>query len=394
MRDFNLEDTVILIDSSRSMLRRDFKPNRLIIALETVKNFINSKFSIDPKDRIAIISFGDDIKKLSPFLFESEKLLDSLTKIQISGKGEIYDAIAFALQLLVEEMRKIGGKTQRIFIVSDDKLKNDPTKIQKLIKIAKGLGIFIDTCQLGKSQDFKASNLQKIAQMTGGEHGYFNNSKALINAGKSFASKKAIKQEADYLSGSNMEDKTPLLNEIALNLRRPTVLEIRMMMSGKGNQEKCQICHSPKAPLTNADFYSEGRYCPSCDRPMHLSCAAMWARKSETNETIFRCPFCYFLLEIPKSITQLVEKILDEKSENKVKIISEEDDKSSRMILIPMDQIEKIEASCSYCNNIFLGDFKVYQCEKCGSFYHEPCFKKMFNEIKSCRFCGAKISFD
>ena len=57
----------------------------------------------------------------------------------------------------------------------------------------------------------------------------------------------------------------PLISEIALPLRRPTVLEIKLIMSGKSNQEKCHICHSIKAPVTGSDFYSEGRFCPSCD---------------------------------------------------------------------------------------------------------------------------------
>ncbi|GAH82982.1 unnamed protein product, partial [marine sediment metagenome] len=56
--------------------------------------------------------------------------------------------------------------------------------------------------------------------------------------------------------------------------------EIKAMMGGKG-QEKCQICHSIKNPLNGADFFASGRYCPSCGRPYHLHCAALWAKKSE-----------------------------------------------------------------------------------------------------------------
>ncbi len=145
MRDLKIEDTILLLDTSRSMLRKDFKPNRLNIALQTAKNFIESKLAIDPKDRIAIITFGDSSKKLIAFSSDQDKLLDSLKNLEISGVGIIEDAIAFSLQLLVEEMRKIGGKVQRIVIISDDKLKSDMARLQKLVKVAKGLGIFIDT---------------------------------------------------------------------------------------------------------------------------------------------------------------------------------------------------------------------------------------------------------
>ena len=63
------------------------------------------------------------------------------------------------------------------------------------------------------------------------------------------------------------------------------------------------------------------------------------------------------------------------------------------MILILDEKIDQIDASCSYCHSIFLGDFKVLQCENCNAYYHEPCLHKMTKEIKACRYCGAKITF-
>jgi len=374
------------------MLRRDFKPNRLSIALGAVKNFISSKFTIDPKDRIAILSFGDNTKKLCSFSFEEDRLVASLKKIQVSGKGFLHEGVAFSLQLLVEEMRKIGGKIHRIFIVSDNKVIHDD-KLQNIINIAKGLGIFIDACQLGLTQDHTQSILRRISHFTGGEYGFFNNSKAILNAGKAFASKKAVKETTDYFSPHKKDDLAPLVSEIALPLRRPSVLDIRLMMSETNRgQEKCQICHSVKAPITGADFYSEGRYCPSCDRPMHLSCTTMWAKKTEYKENVFRCPFCYFLLELPKSAAKLVEEKPED--EPKIKLIDESGINTTRMILIAPGYVPQIDASCSYCHSIFLGDYKVFKCEKCGSYYHEPCLEKMNEEIKACRNCGSKISFD
>ncbi|MFX1592886.1 MAG: vWA domain-containing protein, partial [Promethearchaeota archaeon] len=149
-----IEDTVILLDTSRSMLRKDFKPSRLVIELQAAKNFIQSKLSIDMKDRISIITFGNVTRKLIDFAFEEEKLINSLKKVQISGRGLLHEGIAFALQILVEEMRKVGGKTARILIISDNKLNNDVSKLQKMVKIAKGLGVFIDACQLGGEKDY------------------------------------------------------------------------------------------------------------------------------------------------------------------------------------------------------------------------------------------------
>lgn len=391
MHDIKLEDTVVLIDVSRSMMRKDFKPNRLTVAVNAVKNFINTKFVIDPKDRIAMLTFGDDIQKLSSFSNEEEKLIQSLGKLKISGNSQLSDGIAFSLQILVEEMRKLGGKNNRIFIITDSNpIYNE--RMQKLVKIAKGLGVFIDICQYGIAETGSGGNSKKITNETQGEFGFFNNSKALLNSGKSFASKKEHATTTDYFA-PNKEDKiAPLVSEIALPLRRPAVLDIRLMMAvdGKG-QEKCQICHSSKSPVTNTDFFSEGRYCPSCDRPMHVSCATMWAQKTEYKDNVFRCPFCYFLLELPPSASKIIKEKLE--SGPKIKLLSSDDSDHTRMILVKNDMVFEIDSSCSYCRSIFIGDYKVFQCEKCGAYYHEPCLEKMNKEISACRSCGLKIDF-
>lgn len=382
MPEVKIEDTILLLDTSRSMLRNDFKPSRLVIELQAAKNFIKSKLSFDMKDRISIISFGETTKRLIDFAFDVDKLIASLKKIQISGTGVIHEGISFALQVLAGEMRKIGGKTSRILIITDNKLNFDLNRIEKVINIAKGLGIYIDACQLGGAQEHGKLSLKRIAQLTRGEYSYFNNSKETLDGIKAFALKKEVRETSDYFSPEKKEDLAPLISEIALPLRRPT-------MSGKNAQEKCHICHSIKAPVTGSDFYSEGRFCPSCDRAMHLSCAAMWAKKTEYKDNIFRCPFCFFLLELPRAAL----KFAMEKDENsqEIRILEEDMSRTVNMQLIPDADIAQIDASCSYCHNIFLGDYKVYQCDKCGSYYHQPCLEKMRNEIKACRYCGARI---
>lgn len=167
-----------------------------------------------------------------------------------------------------------------------------------------------------------------------------------------------------------------------------------MMSANNEDQKKCQICHSTKSPMTGADFYSEGRFCPSCERPMHLSCAARWAKKTEYQENVFRCPSCYFLLKLPKNVQNLVREKENAASSQKGKILDEMDVSQTKMVKIPEENIPQINASCSYCRSIFLGENQVFKCEKCGSYYHEPCLEKMYNEIKSCRYCGAQIIFN
>jgi len=391
--EIKIEDTVILLDTSRSMLRKDFKPSRLAAGLQTAKNFIKSKLSIDMKDRISVISFGDNTHKLIDFAFEEEKLINSLKKIQISGRGILHEGIAFALQILVEEMRKLGGKVPRILIITDNKLVLNKDRLDKMVNIAKGLGVYIDACQLGGIQGYEENTLKRITQKTRGEFGFFNNTKEIVNAGKVFASKKDVRETIDYFSPDKKEEIAPLVSEIALPLRRPNLMEIRLMMGGKGRgEEKCNICHSVKAPITGSDFYSEGRFCPSCDRAMHLSCAAMWAKKTEYKENVFRCPFCFFLLELPRAALKFAR---DKEEETMgVTIIEDDEGVETKLTLIPPANVNQIDASCFYCHSIFLGDFQVFQCDKCGSYYHKPCLDKMIKEISACRNCGAKIIFN
>ena len=80
-------------------------------------------------------------------------------------------------------------------------------------------------------------------------------------------------------------------------------------------------------------------------------------------------------------------------NEPKIKIIDEAGIKTTKMVIVPEEQIHDINVSCTYCHSIFLGDYKVFQCEECGAYYHEPCLKKMNEEIKACRNCGAMIIY-
>ncbi|MBD3343404.1 MAG: VWA domain-containing protein [Candidatus Lokiarchaeota archaeon] len=373
------------------MIRNDIGLSRLFLALKASKKFIKAKINIDPSDLISIISFGNRVNKICQFTNDEEILVESLDNVKISGKGNLNDALVYGMQMLSTEMRKIGGKVHRIFILTDNKLNKDEEKLLNLANIAKGLNIYVDACQIGKTVNYSKSILKRISQFTGGDYGFFNNPEATINSGKSFASKKTIIKSNGYISFEKKEKAAPLLSKIALPLRRPNFMEIRLMMrNGNTEQKKCAICHSAKAPLTGADFFSEGRYCPSCDRPIHLSCAAMWAKKSSPEKrNIFRCPFCYFLVKIPLSAVSLVSKKKDN-SKNKIEIL--ETINTTKMKRIPAEEINKINASCSYCHNIFVGEYQVFKCENCGSYYHEPCLQKVFKEIGACRYCGYKIT--
>ena len=362
------------------MVRRNFKPSRLAVALKMIKSFAVKKIEIDPKDRMMLTAFGSKSHKLCDFTNDPATLIESFKNIEISGRGELEDGIAFAIQNLVKEIRKIGGKVPRILVVSDDRLEVMGARLEKMAKLAKGLGIFIDIAHIGTQE--KPTLLKQLAQLTGGDYGYFNNEKALINAGAGFASKKEL--QADTYFAKDDKKEPPLISEVAVELRKPGLGELRDLMHGK-KIEKCQICYQERCPTCKAHFYSCGRYCPNCSRPIHLHCATLWAQKSpEAKENIFRCPNCYFLLRVPKSVMKLMDQSHEHDEE-------EQETKTTKMVRVPDEQVAGIDESCSFCHNIFTGEEPVFKCQTCGTYYHEKCLGDMYTQLGACRSCGLKI---
>ncbi|MHA1729673.1 MAG: vWA domain-containing protein [Promethearchaeota archaeon] len=394
MAELTVEDTVILWDCSRSMIRTDFEPSRLRVAQKMIKIFIDQKILIDFKDSIAIATFGSRTKRITEFSNDPEYLKENLSsKLEISGHSNLEDGIAFGLQMLVKQIQKIGGKTPRIMIFTDNSSNYKITnRIKKLAKAARGLKIFIDVCQIGppivKKQD--ENLLKKLVYATNGEYAFFNNKKALYTASEGFASKKSAGKESVDPFNPNKEDDSlvPLISEISVDLRRPTIHEMREMIRGEV-EYKCQICFQNKCPVCNSPFYVCGRFCPSCNKPIHLHCASLWAQKSDIDKSrkdVFRCPFCYFLLRIPPSIQRLMAL-----TGGKIKIVDNDMEKPVKMIRVPDNEINGIQDACSFCNNIFVGEQKVFRCTGCNAYYHEFCLQEMFKDIKACRNCGGQI---
>ncbi len=392
MSSIALEDTVILWDCSRSMIRTDFKPNRLRTIQKLVKLFIENKIRKDPKDSIAIAAIGTRIIKLADFSNNSDFLASQLNKLEISGTANVVDGIAFALQMLVKKIRHLGGANQRIIIFTDaSKPDIEPARMQKIIKAAQGLGVYIDICQLGLLEMDRSLNpYRQIANATNSEYGFFSNAKALYRAAEGFASKKQS-ADTDYFDPNKASKLPRLVAEIAVDLRRPSISEIREMM-GKVDH-KCQICYQNTCPVCSNPFYSCGRFCPSCSRPIHMHCASMWSDRDNSefqDKTVFRCPNCFFLLKVPHSVQQLM-KITGGQS---IKVLDEDGfaGKPIKMTKVLDNIVENIEDVCSFCSNIFMtGEETVYQCS-CSAYYHQSCLEKMYNEIKSCRNCGGLIN--
>jgi uncharacterized protein YegL len=388
------ENIVILLDCSRSMYRKDYTPNRFEAAKKTISAFVQTRLKNEVATQLALVTFGSKATKVLDFINIPETILNSLNESDIGGKSSLGDGLGVAVQLLIGELRKVGTRVPRILLISDGQFTQTSIDPVKIAKLCSGLNIFVDVIRLGAEEHFNI--LKRITQMTNGQFFYGNDTNNLIATAIKLAEIPAITKAAFDKEDARF---APLLAQVAGNLLKVTELTsdqktIIDSMLGK-NASKCIVCFSTEDPVTKASFYVSGRYCPNCNQPMHVTCAAMWAEQDakRTTSEIFRCPHCFYLLRIPAELqkTRQLRKIM--KSTEQEAPSSEASDK----IIYAKKGLAKdfgdtaLFSACPACLMIFEENEKVVTCgnEECNALYHENCFAKL--EEYRCKKCGLKM---
>jgi VWFA-related protein len=101
---FNL---VLLLDVSGSV------EERIEFIRKAARDFLNTA---SPQDRIAIISFRDDIQVISDFSTDRKMLAKKLDEIDAGGATSLYDALGYVLADTVKQLR---GERTAVVILSD-----------------------------------------------------------------------------------------------------------------------------------------------------------------------------------------------------------------------------------------------------------------------------------
>jgi Ca-activated chloride channel family protein len=101
---FNL---VLLLDVSGSV------DEHINFIRKAARNFINT---VGPQDRVAVISFRDDIQVISDFTTDRALLQERLKDIEAGGATALYDALAYTL---VEQLKQLRGERTAVVILSD-----------------------------------------------------------------------------------------------------------------------------------------------------------------------------------------------------------------------------------------------------------------------------------
>ena len=391
------ENLVICIDTSRSMFRRDFNPNRLICSVSAVKTLISERFNLDKLSAFSLIEYSGKAQKIIDFTTSSfeKNLIEVLKTLNCGGYSAMGDALALSIKTLIAELRKISAKTPRIVLISDGNYMRTVADPIKMARLAQGLNIRIDTFGIGNTR--QDNILKKISDITGGRYFYNNDYESLIRSAKEIA-------DDNYKTyGSSKEaliENPVFLRKIAADLLRVQDLtkdqkQRAKQIRGEVDFKKCSICFSDQNPYTKGSFYVTGRYCPNCTTPFHIHCLAAWADSQKDHQVkrsgTARCPHCFYLIKIPKEVTQI----------QKLRVLTKgiKDETAQKQELMPAKYIQNVSVlgdealfnACPVCQLIFEKGQTAVQCGnlQCNALYHEDCFKKLKNG--HCRKCDVKL---
>jgi Ca-activated chloride channel family protein len=195
-----VNDIFLVVDVSRSMLAEDFKPNRLVVAKEKIREFIKLR----PTDRIGIVIYGEKAFTLLPLSTDLKLIDEMVNEIQVGFLGSgtnIGDALALAVGRATQSLAK-----NKVIILLTDGVSNvgNMTPIQAAEEANK-IGVKVYTIGIGKkgnSRSLKSGlgyqrlpggsvdldTLDKISAITNGKSYYAGNTESLSSVLKEIQS--------------------------------------------------------------------------------------------------------------------------------------------------------------------------------------------------------------
>ena len=395
-----VEDTVLVLDISRSMARADLEPNRFVACKKALGKFAIEKLSLNPQNQIGFVTFGEKANKEFFFTNDVAMVTSVIENAQIYGNvSYIGAAVALGIQMHVDMLRQISGKISRMLIISDGRFaKNTAMDPIKMAKLAQGLGIQIDSINVGIEDSWQI--LRQVTEFTGGTYLNISDYEILMNSVESLA--KPLKEETrEYL-----KSKKPLMSDLAgelVSVAEMTASQKNLIEKmNEKERERCIICYQSECAICKQPFWSGGRYCPNCASPMHLHCAAGWASSDKkTDSNVFRCPHCFYLLKVPAEVQKVQElresiKMREEyfKKKEGSKETKLEDGKELVNKVTPQELGPNllITAVCPVCDGIFEDEEYLFECGNldCSALYHPDCFEKIkdVNDNYVCKKCN------
>jgi len=156
-------DIVLSLDISLSMLAKDFKPNRLEVAKDVMKDFIKAR----PNDRIGLVIFGGEAFTQCPLTSDHQVLLNMFNQVK-AGMLDQGTAIGLGLATAVARIKESKAKSKVIILLSDGV--NNVGEVAPLTagELAQTFGVRVYCVGVGS----KGKALQPVAMYAQGEYEY------------------------------------------------------------------------------------------------------------------------------------------------------------------------------------------------------------------------------
>ncbi len=154
-------DIMLVLDVSRSMLAMDLQPNRLEVAKQLARNFINNRF----QDRIGVVVFAGEAYSLAPLTTDYNLLNDLLKEVKYGIIQNPETALGIAVAVTINRMRESKSKSKVAIIISDGESAAGNIDPLTAARLAKANQIKLYTILVGREGLVQAFNDQgKIVQ--------------------------------------------------------------------------------------------------------------------------------------------------------------------------------------------------------------------------------------
>ena len=166
-------DIALVLDVSDSMRTPDFIPNRLEVAKEVLKNFVNRRTG----DRIALVLFATTALTVSPLTLDLTVIDSFIDRVRFGVIDGNTTAIGMGLASAVAKLRTSNSKSQVIVLLTDGENnagKIDPMTAAEAARASNirlytiGVGTFTSG-PAGRTAGVDEKNLTQIAELTGGK---------------------------------------------------------------------------------------------------------------------------------------------------------------------------------------------------------------------------------
>ncbi|MDR1834939.1 MAG: VWA domain-containing protein, partial [Fusobacteriaceae bacterium] len=172
----------IVLDLSQSMLKDDFRPNRLEAAKTVLDRFVQKR----PDDLISLVVFGGDAYTKAPLTFDHTVITEIVRKLTVDDiTSNQQTAIGMGLGVSLNRLKEAKTKEKIAILLTDGENNSGEMSPEAAAKLAKELGIKVYTVGIGarellvrdffftrrvQNTELDESLLEWIAKETGGQY--------------------------------------------------------------------------------------------------------------------------------------------------------------------------------------------------------------------------------